>query len=242
MADEGGKYVIAEKIRVLYIDDESFFLDIFTRFQERSGDFTITTATSAAEAIRILGQESFDVIVSDYKMPEMDGIEFLKYLKAVGITTPVIIFTGKGREEVIIDAFNAGAYGYLQKGGEPNTQFAELSHKIKKAVESWRAEQAFKDSEKRFRSLFFKMLNGLAVHEILCDDAGQPYDYRFLDINPAFERMTGLTRDSAIGKTVLRLVNILVRHQLQGSVDMNTGRGTEFVLKFKDPNKRSEPS
>jgi PAS domain S-box-containing protein len=197
---------MAAKIRVLYVDDESTLLELCKMFLERSGNFAVTITTSAPEAIRILGQERYDAIVSDYQMPDMDGIELLKRLKATGDKTPFIIFTGKGREEVAIEALNAGADFYLQKGGEPKSQFADLSHKIKKAVEGRQTADAFKGSEERYRNLFHRILNGFAVHEILCDDAGKPYDYRFLDINPAFEKMTGLTRESVIGKTVLEVL------------------------------------
>ncbi|MGD0277354.1 MAG: PAS domain S-box protein, partial [Syntrophales bacterium] len=63
-------------------------------------------------------------------------------------------------------------------------------------------EKALKDSEERFRSLFNSMTEGFALHEIVCDDNGAPCDYRFLDINPAFERMTGLKREDVISRTV----------------------------------------
>jgi PAS domain S-box-containing protein len=62
------------------------------------------------------------------------------------------------------------------------------------------AEAALRESERRFRVLFETMTEGFAVHEIICDDHGTPVDFRFLDINPAFERLTGLGRD-IVGKT-----------------------------------------
>ncbi|MCX6690132.1 MAG: PAS domain S-box protein, partial [Methanoregula sp.] len=102
----------------------------------------VTTATSAPEALRLLERERVDAIISDYQMPEMDGIEFLKVVRARGDQTPFIIFTGKGREEVVIEALNEGADGYLQESGEPGVQFAELSHKIKAAVSRKKAENA----------------------------------------------------------------------------------------------------
>ena len=71
-------------------------------------------------------------------MPEMDGIEFLKIVRGRGDKTPFIIFTGKWREEVVIEALNSGADFYLQKGGEPKSQFAELSNKIQHAVSTGR--------------------------------------------------------------------------------------------------------
>ncbi|MCF8088898.1 MAG: PAS domain S-box protein [Desulfotignum sp.] len=57
-------------------------------------------------------------------------------------------------------------------------------------------------AEQNFQMLFHKMLDGFALHEIICDDSGTPVDYRFLDINPAFERMTGLKAASVKGRTV----------------------------------------
>jgi PAS domain S-box-containing protein len=68
-------------------------------------------------------------------MPEMDGIEFLKQVRATDPHIPFIVFTGRGREEIVIQAFEGGADFYVQKGGAPKPQFAELVHKIKAAVE-----------------------------------------------------------------------------------------------------------
>ena len=145
--------MMAEKIQVLYVDDETTLLDLCKIFLEQPGDMTVTTTTSTLEAIQILATKKFDTIVSDYQMPEMDGIDFLKYLKAKGDTTPFIIFTGRGREEVVIEALNAGADFYLQKGGESRAQFAELSNKIRYAVSRRRALTAFRESEEKYRHI-----------------------------------------------------------------------------------------
>ena len=121
-------------IKILYTDDESTLLDIGKMFLEKSGEFLVTTALSAPEAIRLLEQEKFDAIISDYQMPEMDGIQFLVEVRSRFGPIPFILFTGRGREEIVIQAINSGADFYLQKGGEPKAQFAELMHKIKSAA------------------------------------------------------------------------------------------------------------
>jgi PAS domain S-box-containing protein len=71
---------------------------------------------------------------------------------------------------------------------------------IRLRVAHLKAEEDLKASEERYRSLFTGMTEGFALHEILCDENDQPCDYRFLEINPSFERLTGLRRDDVIGK------------------------------------------
>jgi PAS domain S-box-containing protein len=61
-------------------------------------------------------------------------------------------------------------------------------------------------AEKNYRTLFQKMLDGFALHEIICDDHGIPVDYRFLEINPAFERLTGIKAEESLGRTVRELM------------------------------------
>lgn len=130
-----------EKIRILYVDDEPALLEVGKAFLERSGGISCDTALSPEEAIGRLKREHYDAIISDYQMPGVDGIEFLKFVRKRCGDIPFIIFTGKGREEVVIQALNNGADFYLQKGGDPLSQFAELEHKVKQAVGRFRAEE-----------------------------------------------------------------------------------------------------
>ncbi len=66
---------------------------------------------------------------------------------------------------------------------------------------------AHRKAEQDYRILFREMLEGFAVHEILCDEQGTPINYRFLAVNPAFERMTGLKAEDLLGKTVLEVLS-----------------------------------
>ena len=98
-------------------------------------------------------------------MPEMDGIEFLKKVRNSGNKVPFILFTGRGHEEVVIQALNEGADFYLQKGGDPKPQFAELSHKIRQAIQRRLMEKAVRISEERLSTI----LNSAQVGIILVD-------------------------------------------------------------------------
>ncbi|MHB8162923.1 MAG: PAS domain S-box protein [Methanoregula sp.] len=138
---------------VLYVDDERDLLELGKIFLEQSPEFHIEIALSAKEALELPAIQSFDAIVSDYQMPDMNGIEFLKAVREQFGDVPFILFTGRGREGVVIDAINHGADFYLQKGGDVKSQFAELSHKIRQAVARRRAEHSLVESEKRLADI-----------------------------------------------------------------------------------------
>ena len=111
-------------------------------FWNRSNDFSVDTDTSAQHALHSIGEQTYDAIISDYQMPEMDGIALLKAVRSSYGNIPFILFTGRGREEVVIEAINNGADFYLQKGGDPTAQFAELAHKIRQAMARRQAENS----------------------------------------------------------------------------------------------------
>ncbi|MFW6142038.1 MAG: PAS domain S-box protein, partial [Candidatus Saliniplasma sp.] len=127
-----------EKIKVLFVDDEPGILDQGKIFLDREDEgFEIVGSESADEALEILEQHDFDVVVSDYQMPDIDGLEFLEKIRK-DLDIPFIMFTGRGREEVAMDALNLGADRYIQKGGDPKSQYAVLAQAIIQEVEHWK--------------------------------------------------------------------------------------------------------
>lgn len=140
-------------ISILYVDNEITLLEVTRVYLERTREMSVTICKSARDAIRMLDEKAFDAVVSDYQMPGMDGLAFLKHLRDQKNVVPFILFTGKGREEVAIEALNSGADFYLQKGGEPRSQFAELPNKIRQAVQRRQAERALEESEEKYREL-----------------------------------------------------------------------------------------
>jgi PAS domain S-box-containing protein len=178
-------------ISVLYVDDETLLLEIGKLFLEGDRGFSVDCALSGKEALIRIAAGSYDAVVSDYQMPQMDGITLLKNVRATDKMLPFILFTGRGREEVVIEALNNGADFYLQKGGEPQSQFAELAHKIRLAVQQRRAEVSIRNHERREADI----LNFLPDATFAIDAGGVVIAW-----NRAMEKMTGTTSDQVLGK------------------------------------------
>ena len=126
---------------ILCVDDESSLLAVVKQCLEIEGEFQVDTAVSVEEAKKIMKKKIYDIVVSDYMMPGKNGLDFLRELRADGNTIPFIVFTGKGREEVAVDALNLGADQYISKVGEPETVYLELAYGIRKAIERKRASK-----------------------------------------------------------------------------------------------------
>jgi DNA-binding NtrC family response regulator len=102
------------KARILIVDDDPFFLRVITRILARER-FEVEAASGAQEAVRILNGQKFDVIVSDLRLPDGDGISLVESLRQAGDSTPVVILTAYGEVDSYLEAMNAGANEYLNK-------------------------------------------------------------------------------------------------------------------------------
>ncbi len=114
--------------KVLLIDDEQDFLDALSE-RMRARDMEVTTSTSAAVALKKAEKESYDAIVLDLMMPEMDGLEALKQIKKNNPDLQVILLTGHATVEKGIEAMKLGATDFLEKPADIKT----LTEKIKNA-------------------------------------------------------------------------------------------------------------
>ncbi|KXA99151.1 hypothetical protein AKJ40_03825, partial [candidate division MSBL1 archaeon SCGC-AAA259M10] len=129
-------------MKALLVDDEVDILEQAKIFlQKEVEELNVETVASAEKGLERLKEDEFDAIVSDYQMPAMDGLEFLETVrKEKKSNIPFIIFTGKGREEVAMEALNLGADRYLQKGGNPRSQYGVLAQAIVQEVKHSKIE------------------------------------------------------------------------------------------------------
>lgn len=161
--------------------------------ENTDSSMTITMTKTPSTALTLIKNQSFDCIVSDYQMPEMNGVEFCKEVRTTS-TIPFIIYTGRGSEEVASIAFAAGVDDYVRK--EPViSHFKVLAKRIRHAVEKKRAEDELDRERLQLKVILESNVDGITVN------TNGILEY----VNSAFSNMIGYEKSELLGKTILEL-------------------------------------
>jgi PAS domain S-box-containing protein len=235
-------------IRVLHVDDELDFVKVAKQILEMQGPFQVDTASSVEEAIEKMKKKTFDVIVCDYKIHEKDGLQFLEELRNKGNKIPFIMFTGRSREEVAIEALNLGADQYFTKYGDPETVYGELAHGICKTVERERAYTEAQRMEKLRAKELRRYYKHLEENQKFLENvfAASPdaitvtdLDGIIVECNQATLDMLGYSsKEELIGKNDFAFIAKKDRKKAMGNMKMTLTRGLvknkEYTLTTKD--------
>lgn len=161
----------------------------------RSAGFEPNTKRVQTEADYLASLEDLpELIIADYRMPQFSGLRAIDLLRERGLDIPFLLVSGTVGEEQAVEAMKHGVTDYLLKD-----RLARLGKAVEGALKQKRllddrkhADEALRQSEARYRTLFDTLIEGFCTIEMIFDASGKPVDYRFLEINPAFERQTGL--------------------------------------------------
>lgn len=117
--------------RIMVVDDDRYLLLAIGQTLELNG-YTVRTFTSPVEALEVLGKDEYAAVISDIKMPTMDGLQFLAHIRAVDQELPVIMITGHGDIALAVTAIQSGAYDFLQKPVDEDVLLACLVRAMEK--------------------------------------------------------------------------------------------------------------
>ena len=156
--------------------------------EERLGGFVVTLVTDGDTALDCTRSHNFEAIVADYEMPGLDGLQLLRTLRDAGDDTPFLVCTGKSRHEVVIEALNAGADFYLQKGEDPLILFTEMKQMLVQAVTRRRTEKALAKS----RNLLEEIIDFLPDATLAVDSSQHHRRNRIM------EDLTGVPSDRVL--------------------------------------------
>ena len=116
---------------LLIIDDDVDICALLKRFFERKG-FAVTTAFKAQEGIDLIRARTFDVLLTDFRLPDMDGLEVIKTVRSLRAELPIIVITGYSDVNQAIKAIRLGAFEYVTKPIYPE----EILLHVQKAIAS----------------------------------------------------------------------------------------------------------
>ncbi|MDS0299027.1 response regulator [Halogeometricum sp. S1BR25-6] len=213
---------LCEDISVLYVDDEAELSSMVAVYLEREVEdveLSVETLTDPYDALdRLADAETGpDCVVSDYEMPGMNGLEFLRALRCARPNLPFILYTGRGSEDVVRDAFRVGATDYVQKSLGTD-QYAVLAKRVANAVSRNRAEE----TTERYDSAF----EALETAVYVLDRSG-----RFVSVDDVFVDLFGYDRDAVVGShvsTVLVDDECRIREKLDRLFDEGGSATTRF--------------
>ena len=238
--------------RILIVDDEDGMRRLLGRVLTREG-YETSTVGSGAEALRLVANDRFDLVVTDIKMPEMDGLQLLEELKEFEPSLPIIVMTAYGTIENAVQALRFGAYDYIAKPFETD----EIKLTVAKALERERllAENRYLHAELEGRYDFSGIIGGSpamqAVYEmassvavsnanvLITGESGTGKELMARSIHyssPRKEKPFVVLNCSALSESVLE--SELFGHEkgaFTGALDMRKGRferadqGTLFI-------------
>jgi signal transduction histidine kinase len=157
-----------DKILVLHVDDDPLILSASKMILEDEGKFQIEVASNVDEAFKKLEDKPFDAVISDYDMPKKTGLQFLEELRSRKNEIAFVMFTGKGQEEVAVKALNLGADRYINKNGDTEAVYCELSYALSKIVERKRNRRMVIEDAKKINTLNEKLrvVGSLTRHDV----------------------------------------------------------------------------
>jgi CheY-like chemotaxis protein len=142
-----------EKIKALFVTDEVYWKQLQAS-KDIEEEYELDLAKNDSEALRKINKGTYEAIVSDASVKELDSILFLKHIRSRGMKIPFILLTGAGDEETAVEALENGANFYMSKTGDPHLHFAELGSMIYQSVIRAKMEVQLRESRADLLAIF----------------------------------------------------------------------------------------
>jgi PAS domain S-box-containing protein len=211
-----------QSVQVLHVDDDPDLGELAKTCLERvDDDITVTTETNVVQALDQLGDGDIDCIISDYDMPNTNGIEFLEIVREQYPDLPFILFTGKGSEEVASEAIAAGVTDYMQKSNGLD-QYEVLANRVQNAVDRYRTQQQFWDSLSWYRRLVEQDLTGVFIIQ----------DGEFVYVNERLAEIFGYSQSELVGEYPLEIASDTDDGGLRKLLELNHADVETFQYEF----------
>jgi PAS domain S-box-containing protein len=187
-------------LRALIVEDAETDAELLLRSLKQAGyDVHYRRVESRAEMQKALAEHSWEIILSDYSLPQFSAPEALKTLKETGIDLPFIIVSGTIGEDIAVDAMKNGAHDFMVKG-----RLARLGPAIERELRDVEARRQRREAEegRRASDARFRAIMEAASEAVIAAEEGGQIQY----VNPAAERMFGYAAGDLLGRSLGELI------------------------------------
>ncbi len=205
--------------KILVIDDEKSILDLLSVVFEKEG-YKVETSLSATRAVELIGNDDFDMIISDIKMPKMSGMELLRYVREKRPDIPIVMITAYGTIKQAVEALKAGAMDYIVKPFDVE----ELKIIVAQGLEKKRLkeENIFLKKELKEKYDFENMIGKSKVMQEI---------YNLIEKVAGTDSTVLVTGESGTGKEIAaRAIHYLSTRRERSFVSINCGALPENLL------------
>jgi len=194
-------------MQVLIVDDENSFRLSLEMALKITNNFAVRSCDSGQAAVEILKKDQFDVILLDYKMDDMTGLEVLEWMHSQEIQTPVIMITAAGSEAVAVEAMKLGVYDYLRKD---QLDIDRLSLAMKSVYERYlyRRQIIEREAEKRLLKEKQKELDSLRLFHNTVNSVGQLLEKSLVELQKNLRRFEGELSETVPDKGIERVKEV----------------------------------
>lgn len=185
---------MSKPIRLLIVEDSNFDAMVLLKELEHGGykpDYELVDTPQAMNAA--LAARQWDIVISDYVMPDFSGLDAIRLLQKSGYDIPIIILSGKIGEDTAVEAMKAGAHDYITKGNLARL-IPAIERELGEAEERRKRKQAeaeLKSAREKLESFFNNTSDAIIIADL---------ELNILQVNKGFEKMYGLTTGEAVGK------------------------------------------
>jgi len=189
--------------RILYMEDDSGLSRLLQKSLQRRG-YSVDTAVDGEVGLLMLGTASYDLLLVDYNMPHLGGLDVIRTLAEAGTLLPTIMVTGQGNEEIAVEALKLGASDYVVK--DVDMKYLDLLPVIIERVrfqqqimqERQQMVETMRESEERYRKLVEMSPEGIALH----------LDGEVAFMNPSGARILGASGpDQVVGRSMFEIIH-----------------------------------
>ncbi len=212
-----------EKIRILFVDDDDDFRNILTFSFQRKG-YQVFSASGGREAMEIIRRQPVDVVISDIRMPEGDGIELLDQIKNHSLKTPIVLLVTGYADIATEDAHDMGAEALLAKPFDRKVLEETIHRLLTPPGERWANEQPDLKHELKVKLQFPSLLSAIEAKVVNVGRGGMYFrlEDRFPNVNDEVSFSLELDLHQIRGTGIVRWV------RCKSPEDSSPGCGIEF--------------